>query len=413
MLSTVGATNPMDEADLASDAMELQHSERKYRRLFEAARDGILLLDVDTGRITDANPFMSELLGYPKDDLLGKELWEIGLFADQEASRRAFRQLQADGYIRYEDLPLATSRDERREVEFVSNVYRENGKIVIQCNIRDITHRRDLERKLQAALVRERRITAALQHSLTVGVVENAFPGLLIASLYEPALDEALIGGDFFDVFALPGNTKTPDRHCVALAIADASGKGLSAAARTMQVKDVLRAFAREAPGDPAGVMTRLNRFVCDTTRFDDQGTETFTCLILVVIDPTTGAGNIVTAGCEPPLLFRANGEGEVAVTLDYSCLPLGVLREENYRMSPFSLSPGETLVLVTDGITEAHQGSAFLGYEGMTHLATQAHGAPTLHDMGQAILDGARAFGGGTLQDDACILMVRREDPK
>jgi PAS domain S-box-containing protein len=87
----------------------LRTSEIRYRRLFEAARDGILILDAGTRKITDANPFMSELLGYPHPELIGKELWEIGLLKDEEASRDAFRILREKTFIRYEDLPLQTN----------------------------------------------------------------------------------------------------------------------------------------------------------------------------------------------------------------------------------------------------------------------------------------------------------------
>jgi PAS domain S-box-containing protein len=126
----------------------MQASEIRYRRLFEAARDGILLLYPDTRKIADANPFMTELLGYPREELLGKELWEIGLLKDEEASRAAFRELQQKHFIRYEDLPLQNKKGQRREVEFVSNLYMENGHEVIQCNIRDITERKRAEQAL-------------------------------------------------------------------------------------------------------------------------------------------------------------------------------------------------------------------------------------------------------------------------
>ncbi|PQV62675.1 hypothetical protein B1R32_12524 [Abditibacterium utsteinense] len=124
---------------------ELRISENRYRRLFESARDGILILDAVAHKITDVNPFMVELLGYARDEFLGKELWELGLLKDEEASREAFRELEASGYIRYEDLPLQTKAGQRREVEFVSNVYAENGHEVIQCNIRDNTQRKRAE----------------------------------------------------------------------------------------------------------------------------------------------------------------------------------------------------------------------------------------------------------------------------
>jgi PAS domain S-box-containing protein len=120
-------------------------SELRYRRLFEAARGGILILDAEAGRIIDANPFMTELLGFEYGDFLGKELWEIGLFEDQEANRSAYEILREDGYIRYEHLPLRTKTGQEVEVEFVSNLYLEGDSRVIQCNIRDITARRLLE----------------------------------------------------------------------------------------------------------------------------------------------------------------------------------------------------------------------------------------------------------------------------
>jgi len=124
---------------------ELKASEVRYRRLFETAKDGILLLDADTGRITDANPFLIDLLGYSHADLLGKRLWEIGPFRDITASQDAFRELQTKEYIRYDNLPLETKRHEQIQVEFVSNVYLVNGTRVIQCNIRDITNRQQAE----------------------------------------------------------------------------------------------------------------------------------------------------------------------------------------------------------------------------------------------------------------------------
>jgi PAS domain S-box-containing protein len=129
----------------------LKASEVRYRRLFETAKDGILILDADTGRITDANPFLQDLLGYSHTELLGKKLWEIGPFRDIAANQAAFRKLQRKEYIRYDNLPLETKKHRHRHVEFVSNVYRVNGTRVIQCNIRDITARHQAEEALAKA----------------------------------------------------------------------------------------------------------------------------------------------------------------------------------------------------------------------------------------------------------------------
>ena len=125
---------------------QIHDSEVRFRRLFETAKDGILILDSSDGKITDANPYITELLGYSTDELIGKELWQIGLFQDIEASQAAFQLLQDEGYIRYHDLPLETKSGRKAEVEFISNVYNVDHHAVIQCNIRDITERRQLER---------------------------------------------------------------------------------------------------------------------------------------------------------------------------------------------------------------------------------------------------------------------------
>jgi PAS domain S-box-containing protein len=126
----------------------LRGSELRYRRLFESAKDGILILDASTGQIIDANPFMTELLGYSHDEYVGKLLWEIGAFADAAASQAAFEELRQKRFIRYDDLPLRTRHGQMASVEFVSNVYAEDGQDTIQCNIRDVTERKATERKL-------------------------------------------------------------------------------------------------------------------------------------------------------------------------------------------------------------------------------------------------------------------------
>jgi len=141
-LSNPPATGSLRIEDALAD------SELRYRRLFETAKDGILILDERTGQITEANPFLQELLGYSRAELLGRTLWEIGPFRDIVASRRAFGELRAREYVRYENLPLETKNHERRQVEFVSNVYLVNGQKVIQCNIRDITDRRVAEENI-------------------------------------------------------------------------------------------------------------------------------------------------------------------------------------------------------------------------------------------------------------------------
>jgi PAS domain S-box-containing protein len=183
------------EADCAQDVSEL-----RYRRLFESAKDGILILDAQTGHIEDANPFMSELLGYSREQFLGKELWEIGLFKDIEESRAAFRELQEKGYIRYENLPLKGKGGERREVEFISNSYPVGDRLSVQCNIRDITERKRMERLLQEqakqladAHRRKDEFLAMLSHELRnpLAPIVNALHVLRLQDGQDPLQEEA------------------------------------------------------------------------------------------------------------------------------------------------------------------------------------------------------------------------------
>jgi diguanylate cyclase (GGDEF)-like protein/PAS domain S-box-containing protein len=132
------------KADMA-DVQEIKTSELRYRRLFEAAQDGILLLDAQTGAITDVNPFLINMLGYTREEFMEKKLWEVGAFKDVEASQEAFEALQKNEYIRYKDLPLREKDGRLIQVEFVSNVYLVDNEKVIQCNIRDITERKRAE----------------------------------------------------------------------------------------------------------------------------------------------------------------------------------------------------------------------------------------------------------------------------
>jgi PAS domain S-box-containing protein len=141
--------NTRTEQAEARNEEAIRASELRYRRLFETAQDGILILDADTGQVVDANPFMKDLLGYSLEEFLGKKLWEIGPFMGEAASKIAFAELQHADRIRYEGLPLETKDGQRVEVEFISNAYLVDRKRLIQCNIRNITERKRAEAEIR------------------------------------------------------------------------------------------------------------------------------------------------------------------------------------------------------------------------------------------------------------------------
>jgi PAS domain S-box-containing protein len=135
----------------------LHDSEKRYRRLFESAKDGILILDAETGKVVDVNPFLLQLLGYSYDAICGQYIWELGVFKDIAASKDAFKTLQDNEYIRYDDLPLETLDRRPIAVEFVSNVYLVDHSKVIQCNIRDITARKEAKEQIKSQVEELRR----------------------------------------------------------------------------------------------------------------------------------------------------------------------------------------------------------------------------------------------------------------
>ena len=151
----VGGDERIEQAEARADQAEtrseqaIHASEVSYRRLFETAKDGILILDAGTGRISDANPFLFKLLGFSLSEMIGKTVGELSPFKDIESNQAMLERLQKDGYVRYDDLPLETRDGRKVAVEFVSNVYQAGDKKVIQCNVRDITERKHAQNEIR------------------------------------------------------------------------------------------------------------------------------------------------------------------------------------------------------------------------------------------------------------------------
>jgi two-component system, chemotaxis family, CheB/CheR fusion protein len=195
------------EAGRVTTALSI--SEIRYRRLFETAKDGILILNAETGMIIDVNPFLIALLGLSHEVLLGKKVWELGVFKDIVANQDKLKELQQKGYVRYEDLPLETSDGQQIEVEFVSSLYEENDQDVIQCNIRDISDRKLMEKNLReselnlhASEIRYRRLFEAARDGILIldaetGMVVEVNP-FLVEMLGFP--HEAFLGAAIWEL---------------------------------------------------------------------------------------------------------------------------------------------------------------------------------------------------------------------
>ncbi len=169
-MNHTATTTGLPISDQTGVEQSLINSELRYRRLFESAQDGILILDAKTGSISDVNPYLIDMLGYSREEFVEKKLWEVGAFKDIEASRHSFLALQKDKFIRYDNLPLMTKGGRLVPVEFVSNVYLVGDEKVIQCNIRDISARK----RAEAALLAKEEDHGLMIKNLPVGVIVYA-----------------------------------------------------------------------------------------------------------------------------------------------------------------------------------------------------------------------------------------------
>src|SRR5512142_1832088 len=196
--------NTTTRNDERSARPSLRDSELRYRRLFEAAQDGILILNAETGAITDVNPFLIKMLGYSREEFVEKKLWEVGAFKDVDASKEAFHALQRNEYIRYKNLPLRAKDGQLIQVEFVSNVYWAGAQKVIQCNIRDITERKQAEDALvqSEARLREQSVRDHLTGLFNRRYMEETLEReLLRASRKELSLGILMFDVDHFKRF--------------------------------------------------------------------------------------------------------------------------------------------------------------------------------------------------------------------
>jgi len=145
---TEKAEKRTEEAESRSE-QAIRDSEIRYRRLFEATQHGILILEADTGRISDVNPFLVQMLGFSHGELVGTAIWELGPFRDIVSNKAKFEQLHQQGYVLSENLPMETRDGRKIAVEFVTNVYHTGDGNAIQCNVRDITERKRAEEEIR------------------------------------------------------------------------------------------------------------------------------------------------------------------------------------------------------------------------------------------------------------------------
>ena len=369
--------------------------ERQTTAILETITDQFVTLDREW-RFTYLNASAAHLVrltGRDPDALLGQVIWDAYPTALGTAFQtEALRAVETGRMVEFEEF----SRGLGRWIH--ARVFPSDTGVVAYTQ--DVTARKEAEIALQAAYERERRIADTLQAILLHTASKDAFPNLSIETFCEAASEEAQIGGDFFDVFGFGDGF-------VALVVGDVSGKGLTAATLTAEVKYALRVFLRDLP-EPPVALARLNDFLCEAQRQGDFGSDRPVVLSLATLDLQTGVTVFLSAGGEPLLLLRANGGVETSQT---EGLMLGIEPGVSYTEWRVTLAPGDTVLMVTDGLTEARRDGELLGFPRLAAMAAEARQDESLRAMGQSLLDRTLAWAGGTLQDDTCLVLARRLD--
>jgi PAS domain S-box-containing protein len=378
-----------------AEQVQAEASERQTSAILDTITDPFVTLDREW-RFTYLNAsaaYLVRLTGRDPEALLGQVIWDayptaLGTGFQMEALRAVETGCMAE----FEEFSHGLGR------WIHARIFPSDSGVVAYTQ--DVTARKEAEIALQAACKRERRIADTLQAILLHTAPLDTFLSVMVETFCEAASEEAQIGGDFFDVFGFGDGF-------VALVVGDVSGKGLTAATLTAEVKYALRVFLRDAP-DPALALARLNDFLCEAQRQGDFASDRPVVLSLATLDPPTGETVFLSAGGEPLLLLRAHGGVETSQT---EGLMLGIEPGVSYAEWRVTLAPGDTLLMVTDGLTEACRDGELLGFPRLTAMAAEARQSESLRAMGQSLLDRTRAWAGGKLQDDTCLLLARRLD--
>jgi serine phosphatase RsbU (regulator of sigma subunit)/HAMP domain-containing protein len=240
---------------------------------------------------------------------------------------------------------------------------------------------------------KEYRIAETLQ-SVILGSIPDEINGVELGCKYAPALDEAHVGGDFYDAFTLPGGK-------VAIVVADVSGKGLAAAVHTAMCKYMLRGFAYHWPDSPAHALELLNEAISGfaASRF-------YVTMFYCVIDPLSGKMTYANAGHPPAVWISDSGLRQVL--LYQTGMPIGMDSDVRFHEKTVTLRTEDRLILYTDGIMDARQGAETLGIEGLQEIlfaAADEHDPKALVEM---LYTETLRYADDAVRDDIAIMAVR-----
>lgn len=391
-------------AKVMGDITDRHEEEVRLQRqaaLIDLSLDAIFVKEGLSNRITFWSRGAELTYGWTCEEAEGRDCYDLLRTVFPKPVEEIMAELEATG--RWEGDLIHTRKDGQQIVVASRWALQKNGMTVVLEVNRDVTAQRREEAERAKFAKEQRQIAEALQQSLLLAPPPDIYPGITVKPFYHGAKDDLLVGGDFFDIYAV-----AEDR--IALVLGDATGKGLEAATFTAEIKFVLRAYLREYPS-PAIALERLNEFVVEKERLDPVNLgKSYIATAVVVLDTLAGELTASMAGMEPALIVRGNGE---ITRLDPGGLLLGVAPRTRYMAQHAWLGEKDLLVMSTDGLVEARHPMRRQDFFGAARLARavrlESRRRESLSDVGHAVLERVRRFAGGSVRDDVCMLLARR----
>ncbi|GAC1532776.1 MAG: hypothetical protein NVS3B12_11190 [Acidimicrobiales bacterium] len=381
---------------LAASQRALLISEARHHALVESSIDAIVSMDTE-GRITEINPSAEVIFGYPRSKALGQCMADLLIpdrYRDRHRAGLAEYLRSGHGPILGRHVELTALRADGTEfpVELtVTALAIEGQPPAFTAYVRDISARRESERARLTAQRHTAHVARTLQASLLPPVLPQ-IPGTQVAARYVPAGGGGEIGGDFYDVFET-----APDDWAVILG--DVCGKGPEAAAVTALARYTTRAAAMR-DREPSSVLAVLNEALMS------QFPERFLTAVYVRVRLTPDGLHCTLSVGGHPLPVLIEGDGRCS-TVGEASLIVGAFPHPEYTDVSFDLPRGHTLVLYTDGVTEARSGSDFFDEERL-HQILSAGASKSVSAMVAGLADAVRAFEDGEASDDVAILAIR-----
>lgn len=369
--------------------------------LFDSAPCGYVVTD-DDGVIVLANAEFLRIIGREAKDVVALRT----LASVVTVGGRVFFEthlmpmLQHDGVVREVELDVVRADGHRTPVLFNANPAGPSGSRAIRGVMIEALHRHKYEDDLRQATraaksaMEQAAATAETLQQTLIPPAPPQIPGLEIAAAYRPAGAGREVGGDFYDVFQV-----APSSWCIA--IGDVSGKGIPAATVTSLIRYTIRSLAIEHP-DPADLLEHLDR----TLR--DHPTDDYSTLIIVRLDREGSRWNLQMslAGHPQPLILR---DDDWAVEFGTPGTPVGLIDDPEFHTVRLSLDR-ETVVMYTDGVTDARSPEGFFGVERLKDLVTSTGHDPRA--ITDAVAEVAVVYQQGDAADDIAVVTFSASSP-